>query len=174
MKRFWLILRWIALIAFALVVSHGPQSCWLNANAQQIGFSSPPGVRVQDEGALQGRATTVNFTGAGVTATVSAGTATVNVPGGGGGGFTGVEVEIDFGSIAVWDATFTITDATISATSKIIITHSGNAATGKEADENEMDNLVCTPRPTAGSFDLFCSGVPGAVEGKFKLFYAVG
>jgi hypothetical protein len=50
---------------------------------QAIAETSPA---VQDEGIAQGSAGTLNFTGAGVTATVSAGVATVNVPGGGGGG----------------------------------------------------------------------------------------
>lgn len=40
---------------------------------------------VQDEGVAQGSAGTINFTGAGVTSSVSGGVATVNVPGGGGG-----------------------------------------------------------------------------------------
>lgn len=39
------------------------------------------GVAISDEGTGQGTATTVNFVGAGVTATVAAGTATVTIPG---------------------------------------------------------------------------------------------
>ena len=41
------------------------------------------GVNVQEEGASTGFASTLNFTGAGVTATASGGTVTVNIPGGG-------------------------------------------------------------------------------------------
>ena len=49
-------------------------------------------VSVQDEGTILGNATSFNFTGAGVTATLSAGTASVTIPGGGG--------SIDTGSFA--------------------------------------------------------------------------
>lgn len=46
------------------------------------------GVTIEDEGANQGDATIINFTGAGVSATVAAGEATVTISGGGGGGHT--------------------------------------------------------------------------------------
>jgi hypothetical protein len=49
-------------------------------------------ISVQDEGSILGTATSFNFTGAGVTATLSAGTASVTIPGGGG--------SIDTGSFA--------------------------------------------------------------------------
>jgi hypothetical protein len=42
-------------------------------------------ITIQDEGLSQGSAGTINFTGAGVTATVGGGTATITIPGGGGG-----------------------------------------------------------------------------------------
>jgi hypothetical protein len=40
-------------------------------------------ISVQDEGSILGNATSFNFTGAGVTATLSAGTASITIPGGG-------------------------------------------------------------------------------------------
>ncbi len=43
---------------------------------------------IQDEGTPQGSATTLNFTGPGVTASVASGTATINITGGGGGSQT--------------------------------------------------------------------------------------
>jgi len=49
-------------------------------------------ISVQDEGTILGTATSFNFNGAGVTATLSAGTASVTIPGGGG--------SIDTGSFA--------------------------------------------------------------------------
>ena len=45
-------------------------------------------IYIADEGTLQGTASYFDFTGAGVTATISAGTASINIPGGGGGGGT--------------------------------------------------------------------------------------
>lgn len=41
-------------------------------------------VEIQDEGAIQGNSSTLDFTGAGVTASVAAGKATINIPGGAG------------------------------------------------------------------------------------------
>jgi hypothetical protein len=43
-------------------------------------------VDIEDEGAAEGAADTIDFTGAGVSVTFAAGTATVDIPGGGGGG----------------------------------------------------------------------------------------
>jgi hypothetical protein len=45
---------------------------------------------IADEGATQGTASYINFTGAGVTATVSAGTASINITGGGSSGTSGL------------------------------------------------------------------------------------
>ena len=47
-------------------------------------------IYIADEGTLQGTASYFDFTGAGVTATVSAGTASISIPGGGGGGTSGL------------------------------------------------------------------------------------
>jgi len=47
-------------------------------------------IYIADEGTLQGTASYFDFTGAGVTATVSAGTASINITGGGGGGTSGL------------------------------------------------------------------------------------
>lgn len=58
---------------------------------------NPTLVDIQDEGVSQGRAVAVNFTGAGVTASISGFTATVNIPGGSGSGATGTAV-LDFGA----------------------------------------------------------------------------
>ena len=47
--------------------------------------TNPTRITVLDEGAIQGLISRVDFTGAGVTASVSGPTATVNIPGGAGG-----------------------------------------------------------------------------------------
>lgn len=57
--------------------------------------SAPPRVIVQDEGATQGTARTLNCTGAGIACTVTGSTATLNASGGGGGG-NFLDVTIDF------------------------------------------------------------------------------
>ena len=77
-----------------------------------IGFDPLPGVVTQDEGTTQGRARTLNCSGADITCSVSVGVATLNATGGAGGSFTGIEV--DFDSINTAYANFSVTDATVS------------------------------------------------------------
>ena len=75
-----------------------------------IGVGS--GVVVQEEGSPVGTASTINFVGSGVTATLSSGTATISIASGGGGG-----------SIASrTTATSTILNAGVGSTSNITIT----------------------------------------------------
>ena len=60
------------------------------------------------------------------------------------------------------------------AASKIVATQSGKAATGRSADENEMDVLSLRAVPAAGSFTLFADVLTGRANGKFKINYMVG
>ena len=143
--------------------------CAASASAQVAVSTS---ILWRDEGSDLGRARIVNCTGSGVTCSVATGIATVNA--GGGGAVTMVETEVDFGASATTAASATVTDASVSATSKILVTMSGNAATGRQADENEMDKLVCSVRPGTGSFVVHCIPLPGPISGKYKLFYTVG
>ena len=91
---------------------------------------------------------------------------------GGGGSF--VETEIDFGTTNLTQKTFTITDAGVSATSKIVISISGNAATGRNADEIEMEVFYYYATPGTGTFNLFVKSLEGPVVGTYKLFYTYG
>lgn len=86
-------------------------------------------------------------------------------------GLGGIEVEIDFGSTPVDEKEFAITDAKVNATTTIVATHSGKAAAGKDADENEMDALLLRALPGSGSFTLWATAVPGPVTGTFKVSY---
>lgn len=129
---------------------------------------------IQDEGVQQGAVNTVNFVGAGVTASVAGGVATATISGGGGGPATITEVEVDVGASPVYTASISVTDATVSGTSKVLITQSGRAATGRQADENEMDGLIANATPAAGSFTAQIIAKPGPITGKFKLLYMVG
>jgi hypothetical protein len=79
--------------------------------------------------------------------------------------------EIDFGVDAKFSAVATITDAAISATSKIIITQAGIAATGRQADENEMDAITCNAMPATGTFTLRCHTAGSPTHGKFNVWY---
>ena len=101
---------WIGLTATVIALA----GISLAVAQPSIGFDPPPGVVIQDEGTAQGRARTLNCSGADITCSVSAGVATLNATGGAGGSFTGIEVEVDFGSINTADANFSVTDATVS------------------------------------------------------------
>lgn len=130
-----------------------------------------PPVLVEDHGTPQGYVNTVNFTGS-VTATTSGNVATVNITGGGSASVT--QIEVDFGTVPTRTKTFTITDASVSATSKIMIVQSGTAATGRHADENEMDPILFSGTPASGQFTLIANALTGPVAGKYKVLYIVG
>lgn len=96
------------------------------------------------------------------------------LPSGGGGSASWTEVEIDFGSgVGVFDATFTVTDATVSGSSKVAVVQSGVTATSRAAGDALWDGITYAAVPAAGQFTLYakCSG---PVAGKRKILYQVG
>lgn len=82
-------------------------------------------------------------------------------------------VELDFGSPGTRSKTFTITDADVSASSVIQAWQSGVAATGRSADENEMDQIVFRAVPGAGSLTLYANSLFGPVSGLYKVNYSI-
>jgi len=137
------------------------------------GVSNAPGVQLQDESVNQGRVTILNCTGAGITCSRSGTTGTLNATGGS-GSFALTTVEINFGTDAKFVAKLTVVDAAVTATSKIIALQSGIAATGRQADENEMDSITCNATPAAGSFVLQCHCSRSVTHGLFKVNYTIG
>lgn len=85
----------------------------------------------------------------------------------------GTAIEVDFGATPIAVQTFTITDGTVTATSKVLVTRNHAAATGKSEDENEFDHFHISVKPGTGSFALRLESVGGAVAGKYKFFYVV-
>jgi hypothetical protein len=83
----------------------GTASWATNALTASFVLGGSSTITIQDEGVSQGSAGTINFTGAGVTATVAAGTATVNIPGGGGASFPYTGSAIITGSLIVTGST---------------------------------------------------------------------
>jgi len=79
--------------------SYATTSSFATTASYVLGGSST--IAIQDEGAAQGSAGTINFTGTGVTATVAAGVATVNIPGGAGSTFPYTGSAIISGSLTV-------------------------------------------------------------------------
>lgn len=71
-----------------------------------------------------------------------------------GGGATATTVEVDLGSVAKWTGKFTITDAAIGPTSKVLCWQAPGPYTGKgaRADEAEMQPVqVIAVEPASGS-----------------------
>lgn len=127
-------------------------------------------ITTQDEGGtLSGTVTTLNFTGAGVTASGAGATTTINIPGGA-GSFAVTETELDFGTKPVADAIFTVTDVAITGTSKIMCTESGNTATGRAAGDAQWDSVAYSALAGTGSFTVYARP-SGAIVGKRKMFY---
>ena len=137
------------------------------------GFQPSVTIELKDEGTSQGNIKKIDCTGTGITCTRTGVTGTLNVTGGGGGG-TWTTVEIDFGVAARFVAKTTVTDASVTGTSKIIVVQAGTAATGRQADENEMDAITCSGIPATGTFTLQCLCQRSVTHGLFKIHYTVG
>lgn len=126
---------------------------------------------VEEDGTPLTQRTTINFTGAGATATDSGGKTVVNIPGAAGASWT--EAEIDFGTLPVYTARFTITDAGSVVASKIIVSESGKAATGRVAGDAEWDNISVSALPAVGTFTVYAVANPGPVVGKRIIHYSI-
>lgn len=93
---------------------------------------------------------------------------------GGGGAATIFETEIDLGLVPVKAKTFTIVNAGVAPGMKIVATQSGNAATGRNANENEWTILSARAFAKTGAFDLYVDCLNGTALGKFKFNYIIG
>jgi hypothetical protein len=83
------------------------------------------------------------------------------------------EVEIDFGPVAVKEKVFAVADGNCAPNSRVIMLHSGKAASGKQADEAEFDAIDCRCEPYAGGFRVYATSLLGHVFGLFKFNYTV-
>lgn len=90
----------------------------------------------------------------------------------GGPGASATTVEVSLGSVAVSRGKFTITDAAISSTSKVLVWKAPGPYTGKgtRADEAEMDpiNIVCV-YPASGSCTVVWEHAQGLMYERFPL-----
>ncbi len=92
----------------------------------------------------------------------------------GGGTLDIKQTEIDFGTIPVGEASFTVSDSSVLVTSQLMGNVAYEAPTGKELDELEMDSLDLKFAPGAGQFTLYARGLDGYIADKFKVNYLVG
>lgn len=144
---------------------------WPISSFAQVGPA--PGIALQDEGVNQGRIQILNCVGSSIVCAKAGVTGTATVSGGGGGS-TWTAVEIDFGVDAKFVAKLTVVDASVTATTKVMVLQSGIAATGRQADENEMDSITCNATPAAGTFILQCACQRSVTHGLFKVNYTLG
>ena len=89
--------------------------------------------------------------------------------------FSGGRTEVDFGALPINEKEFTITDATVLATSNITAEIAYEAPTGKELDEIEMDsfNIICG-QATNGTFKIIVKSLDGSyLADKFKINYSI-
>lgn len=91
-----------------------------------------------------------------------------------GGGATWTEVEVDFGAAPAYEASFTITDASITAASKVQVLPCGKAATGRTADDWQWDGATFAANPGSGSAACYAVFTPGPIVGPRKVQYSVG
>lgn len=85
------------------------------------------------------------------------------------------EVTLDFGTASTYSKIFTIADAGAATGSKILISPSGKPATGRSADELEMDNFVCSAACLVnGQITINAFAIPGPVSGEYKFNYSLG
>ncbi len=124
-----------------------------DARYSAIGHTHALQLTVEDEGVPLTQRSTINFVGAGVSAADSGGETVVTIPGGGAGASATI-VEVNLGATATWRGRFTITDAAISATSKVLCWQAPGPYTGKgtRTDEAEMQPVkITTVDPAAGT-----------------------
>lgn len=82
-------------------------------------------------------------------------------------------VEVTFATVTE-EAEFSVTDAAITAASKIMVLPSGIAATSRDADEAAMEAFYAVAIPRAGAFTLLVRALRGPVIGAYKFNYLVG
>ena len=93
-------------------------------------------------------------------------------PPGGGGTPTLTEVEIDFGSKPLNNKTFTIIDASVTNTNKIMIIPSPNNATGQIENDWEDDGATFSAKANNGDITLYVNS-SFSMNGKRKIYYQI-
>lgn len=128
------------------------------------------GIPIQKAGVTVGVAGVLNFDNSTVTASGAVITVT---PSGSPGGASWTELEVNFGNTPVYDANFTITDAAISAVSKIIVVPSGKTATGRTSGDWQWDGATFAALADVGFATCYVTFTPGPIVGRRNIQYQV-
>ncbi len=140
-------------------------------------ISNPIFPEIRDEGISLGRTQSLNFTGAGVSASGTNPTV-INIPGGGAGSFSLSSVEQDLGSLPLYSGTFDITGlAGLTLGNPVLVIQDAGPYTGKGTleDEAEMDRLSLSGYVlSTTSIRVFWGVAPGngPVKGNFVFNFA--
>jgi hypothetical protein len=135
------------------------------------GVFNPSGIVIQDEGGVLGTVNTINFVGAGISASVSGDVATITVSGGGGGGSVTINTAVLDLPYSLHSHSITVTDASVSSTSNII----PSLGSQLDTDENSadmVDLLGMSTVPQTGSFIVNLSFLT-PIGGQLKINYLV-
>jgi len=92
----------------------------------------------------------------------------------GGGGASWTSAEVDFGTTPTYSKTFTVTDASVSSSSKVVAVPDGAVATGRAGNDWEWDGVIFACVPGTGEFTLTGLATPGPIVGRRKVYYQVG
>lgn len=125
---------------------------------------------IEDDGTARPQRTTVDFVGAGVSCVDLAGETSCTIAGAAGAAW--IETEVDFGTTPVSSKRFTVTDAAVTGSSKVIVTQSNSVATGRVGNDAEWDSVIYAALAGSGSFTL-TGFATGPIKGSRKIFYTV-
>lgn len=130
-------------------------------------------ITVQDEGITQSTTvTTLNFVGAGVTATGAGAVETITIPGGGG---NSGQATINFGASSTEDynTTVTVNNAAITTGSYIRVSPYAAATADHDSDDYAVEGITAyaTNIVNGVSFDIVASAVNGT-WGRYLINYA--
>tara|TARA_R110000803_G_scaffold33627_5_gene73534 strand:- start:3452 stop:3826 length:375 start_codon:yes stop_codon:yes gene_type:complete len=82
------------------------------------------------------------------------------------------ETEIDVGATPVSEASIAVTDADVTAASRMIGGVAYKKPTGKDLDELGMDSFDLKFEPGAGTFNVRIKGLEGSISDKFIIWYS--
>lgn len=86
----------------------------------------------------------------------------------------GKQVEVDFGQTPTEYGVFVVIDSSVAPASRIHAVQSGNAATGGNSDDAEMDPILFSASAGSGQLTIAGRALDGAVVGRYTVDYLVG